>query len=88
MLYAKSGNRLKKYGFKKYAIQISYANDKMLPFALKILISKIYDVPKTKYSGNFRKVSKETPLVIFVEESLKFYLKRPVPPVFSILGNI
>ena len=43
MLYAKPGNWLKKYGFKIYAIHNSHANDKMMPFAPKIFISKIYD---------------------------------------------
>ena len=43
MLYAKHGNWLKKYGFRKYAIHNSHANDKMRPFSLEILISKISD---------------------------------------------
>ena len=43
MLYTRPGDWLKKYDFRTYAIHISHANDKITPFALKILISKIYD---------------------------------------------
>ena len=43
ILYAKLGNWLKKYRFRIYAIHNLHANDKMTPFALKILISEIYD---------------------------------------------
>ena len=43
MLYAKPGNGLEEYGFRKYAIHNSDAKDTMTSFALNILTSKIYD---------------------------------------------
>ena len=43
MLYAKPGNGLEEYGFRKYAIHNSDARDTMTSFALNILTSKIYD---------------------------------------------
>ena len=43
MLHVKPANKQKKCGLTKYAIHNSQASDKMTPFVLKILISKIYD---------------------------------------------
>ena len=58
----------------------------MSPFALKILLSKIYDANVFwKLPENFQ----ENTLggVIFVKESLKFYLKKDSTTGFSYLGK-